>query len=107
MDKVVSVRASVRSSVIIEMCPAKKLLNEVAELRGRVKALPSGTMRLLGDLPEMKHFDEDEEVRNVMMRDPVDPAMLWATNEAVLNLVYGEYWTLIDSGDIVPGTNEA
>jgi len=104
---VVAAASAIRQSTCVDVVSAPCLLAEARELKKKIDNIPQKYVELLGCLPELATFSEEEVFDKDMIVDDVDPKLLWATNEAMLNLVYAKYWDLIDKGDIVPGTNEA
>lgn len=108
MSAMTSSLMHLRQSIMVDVSSATKLLNEVKQLKIKVARISDKHLKLLGDLPELENFKEDDIfVDDHMMVEDVEPKLLWATNEAMLNLVYAKYWGLIEKGDVVHGTNEA
>lgn len=83
------------------------VLGELHDAKEQVAAIPKELLQHLGDLPEVPDYACNMELRNLVLSKECDPSLLWATNEALLNLVFSQYWAQIDTGDVVPGTNSA
>lgn len=112
-----SQRASVMAVDVVKRLTQKRLsdlrnceeiLDVLSEVKLKFAQINSAHLKLLGELPAMPSDEAEAEVIKVVANeDIIDKQMVRAMHEVFLNLMYSNYWHLIDAGEVVPGTNEA
>lgn len=86
----------------------QEILEILHEVKLKFSNINSAELRLLGELPDLPSDEQEAEVIKVIAHETVmDKQMVRAMHEVFLNLMYANYWHLIDAGEVVPGTNEA
>mmetsp|Transcript_126735 Transcript_126735/g.224511 ORF Transcript_126735/g.224511 Transcript_126735/m.224511 type:complete len:882 (+) Transcript_126735:114-2759(+) len=86
----------------------QEILEILSEVKEKFININSAHLRLLGELPDLPTDEQEAQVIKVVANDSIiDKQMVRAMHEVFLNLMYSNYWNLIDAGEVVPGTNEA
>jgi NhaP-type Na+/H+ or K+/H+ antiporter len=86
------------------------LIDEFHKLREEFKSIPAADLRyVLARLPESRDLASEEYTDMVaLIRDQwVDVGMAKVVNAALMDLVYANYWKLMEGGDLRPGSKDS
>jgi hypothetical protein len=86
----------------------QQLCEEIKELQNMNHAITDEDLQLLGNsLPEGHLLGQVDDMIELIRNQWVDIGMAKVVNQAFLNLVYQNYWKLIEEGKLRPGSQES
>jgi hypothetical protein len=86
---------------------SSKLIRELEEVRYAYSKLSKEDLSLLGTLPDMFLCLKEPQLIELVSQTPIDWLRAEAVKSAMLNLVHAQYWHLLETRDLSPGSFEA